>query len=115
MLEEKHDIVSERQDFAHPQNVAKEQTPSLLTQGDGDLELGPRATYINTGAAAGISQEHRDYLLARHGTLELDPLPSADPADPYNWPQWKKVRIDHTLHLGEVVANTHRRSQISCV
>lgn len=45
-----------------------------------DVELGPRATYINTGAAAGLSQEHRDYLLQRHGTLELDPIPSADPA-----------------------------------
>lgn len=56
-----------------------------------DLELGPRATYITTGAAAGISQEHRDYLLNRHGTLDLDPVPSADPADPYNWPEWKKT------------------------
>lgn len=56
-----------------------------------DLELGPRATYIDTGAAAGISQEHRNYLLQRHGTLDLEPLPSADPADPYNWPQWKKL------------------------
>ncbi|KAK7995335.1 hypothetical protein PG990_014108 [Apiospora arundinis] len=56
-----------------------------------DLELGPRATYINTGAAAGIPQEHRNYLLQRHGTLDLEPLPSADPADPYNWPQWKKL------------------------
>lgn len=33
----------------------------------------------------------RDYLLQRHGTLELEPLPSGDPADPYNWPQWKKI------------------------
>lgn len=55
-----------------------------------DTELGPRATYINTGAAAHLSQEHRDYLIARHGTLELDPIPSSDPADPYNWPAWKK-------------------------
>ncbi|EIT80122.1 major facilitator superfamily domain-containing protein [Aspergillus flavus] len=38
-----------------------------------------------------ISKAHRDYLLERHGTLELDPIPSMDPADPYNWPSWKKL------------------------
>jgi hypothetical protein len=58
---------------------------------DASLELGQRSTYINTGAAAGLSQDHRDYLIQRHGTLDLDPIPSADPADPYNWPQWKKT------------------------
>lgn len=34
-----------------------------------------------------MAQEN--YLIQRHGTYELDPLPSADPADPYNWPEWK--------------------------
>ncbi|QDS68783.1 hypothetical protein FKW77_005684 [Venturia effusa] len=39
-----------------------------------------------------ISEEHTEnYLIQRHGTCELDPLPSADPADPYNWPEWKKT------------------------
>ncbi|KAE8378666.1 major facilitator superfamily domain-containing protein [Aspergillus bertholletiae] len=38
-----------------------------------------------------LSDQHRDYLLQRHGTLDLDPIPSMDPADPYNWPSWKKV------------------------
>jgi hypothetical protein len=36
-----------------------------------------------------LSEQHRDYLLQRHGTLDLDPIPSMDPADPYNWPSWK--------------------------
>lgn len=36
-----------------------------------------------------ISQVHRDYLVERHGTMILDPLPAADPADPLNWPAWK--------------------------
>ncbi|KAI5291673.1 hypothetical protein KEM52_000100, partial [Ascosphaera acerosa] len=40
--------------------------------------------------AAALSPEHREYLLARHGTLELNPMPSMDPADPLNWPAWKK-------------------------
>ncbi|KAI0470684.1 putative MFS transporter [Xylariaceae sp. FL0804] len=40
---------------------------------------------------AGLSEEHRQYLLQRHGTLALDPVPSMSDADPYNWPQWKKT------------------------
>ncbi|KAI5306232.1 hypothetical protein KEM56_001744 [Ascosphaera pollenicola] len=40
---------------------------------------------------AALSPEHREYILSRHGTLDLDPLPSMDPADPLNWPTWKKV------------------------
>ncbi|KAK5215083.1 hypothetical protein LTR72_011837 [Exophiala xenobiotica] len=38
-----------------------------------------------------LSPEHREYLLARHGTLDLDPMPDMGDADPYNWPHWKKV------------------------
>ncbi|KAJ9268914.1 hypothetical protein DTO212C5_5115 [Paecilomyces variotii] len=37
-----------------------------------------------------ISLEHREYILQRHGTLELSPFPSASAADPLNWPSWKK-------------------------
>ncbi|KAL2813958.1 major facilitator superfamily domain-containing protein [Aspergillus granulosus] len=40
---------------------------------------------------SGLSLAHREYLLNRHGTLDLDPLPSADDDDPYNWPTWKKL------------------------
>lgn len=40
-------------------------------------------------AASSLSEAHREYLLQRHGTLDLDPLPSAFHADPYNWPRWK--------------------------
>lgn len=28
--------------------------------------------------------------MKRHGSVQLDPLPSSDPADPLNWPDWKK-------------------------
>lgn len=74
--------------------AAKSQADNLSNAADSDgddLAIGPRATYITTGAAAGLSQEHRDYLIKRHGTLDLDPIPSDDPADPYNWPGWKKM------------------------
>lgn len=55
-----------------------------------DVETASEPGLLNE-AAANITSEHRDYLIQRHGTVDLDPLPSADPADPYNWPQWKKV------------------------
>ncbi|KAJ5233098.1 hypothetical protein N7468_006054 [Penicillium chermesinum] len=38
-----------------------------------------------------LSEAHKAYLIERHGTYDLDPVPSTDPADPYNWPLWKKV------------------------
>jgi hypothetical protein len=50
----------------------------------------PAFVDLNDGVSV-LTEEHRDYLIQRHGTVDLDPLPSADPADPYNWPQWKKV------------------------
>ncbi|KAL9053765.1 MAG: hypothetical protein Q9162_004563 [Coniocarpon cinnabarinum] len=50
-----------------------------------------KATYIDKDEVANLSADHRQYLLDRHGTLNLDPLPAFGDADPYNWPQWKKV------------------------
>lgn len=37
-----------------------------------------------------LTSEHHDFLMKRHGSVQLDPLPSSDPADPLNWPNWKK-------------------------
>jgi hypothetical protein len=48
-----------------------------------------RAATYEESVAARLPKAHRDYLLERHGTLELDPIPSMGPADPYNWPEWK--------------------------
>lgn len=36
-----------------------------------------------------LSAEHREYLLSRHGTLDLSLVPSMGDADPLNWPAWK--------------------------
>lgn len=62
------------------------------TKADIDLvesaTAGRAATYEES-VAARLPKAHRDYLLERHGTLELDPIPSMGPADPYNWPEWK--------------------------
>jgi hypothetical protein len=44
---------------------------------------------IEDVASAELSPKLCQYLIKRHGTLYLDPMPSADPADPLNWPSWK--------------------------
>ena len=44
---------------------------------------------INHDGTNDLSPEYRDYLISRHGTVELDPLPDMTDADPYNWPKWK--------------------------
>lgn len=36
-----------------------------------------------------LSESHKLYLIERHGTVDLDPIPTMDSADPYNWPSWK--------------------------
>lgn len=57
---------------------------------EADLEhAATHATYLQQTEIAHLSDEHRQFLLARHGTLELDPVPSMTDADPYNWPKWK--------------------------
>lgn len=45
--------------------------------------------HLEKGNPDALSAEHRDYLIARHGTTDLVPLPTMDPADPLNWPRWK--------------------------
>jgi len=55
------------------------------TKGD----TSPDASHLEVAKPLDLSEEHRAYLLSRHGTHELDPLPSMDPADPLNWPNWK--------------------------
>lgn len=75
----------EKHDFAlgnlTPQHHNHEILPDTASS---DIEIGQRATNISLGEVAHLPQEHRDYLISRHGTLDLDPIPSADPADPYN-------------------------------
>ena len=46
-------------------------------------------TAINNDPTMYLPESHKAYLIERHGTLDLDPIPSMDPADPYNWAVWK--------------------------
>lgn len=45
---------------------------------------------VQEGSVRQLSVAHRDYLLQRHGTIDLEPCPTADPADPLNWAEWRK-------------------------
>jgi hypothetical protein len=60
--------------------------PEADMAAEGKLE---EAVYFEKDEAVVLSPEHRDYLIQRHGTIELDPMPTSSEADPYNWPQWK--------------------------
>lgn len=58
---------------------------------DNNVEYGLDPSWDEAYAATGLSPIARTYLIDRHGTLDLDPMPSASDADPYNWKQSKKV------------------------
>lgn len=62
---------------------------------------GQGGTYEDS-VVAHLPKAHQDYLLERHGTLELDPITSMSPADPYNWPEWKVSRWGMLLAFPDV-------------
>src|SRR5690348_11406066 len=66
--------------------------PSIEHSEDTELS-GERDGHIHPDRIDALSLEHRGYLLKRHGTLELDPVPGMGDADPYNWPAWKASNI----------------------
>lgn len=78
--------------MASPDNeTASETKPGVEhTEQDRDLEhAATAATYIQKDDVGALTEEHRQYLIKRHGTIDLDPLPGHGDADPYNWPAWK--------------------------
>ena len=70
-----------------------------------DDNLKSKAHHYEGGDASHLPPSHREYLLQRHGTLDLDPMPSADPADPYNWPQWK---VSLLSHIFPIISRSHK-------
>ncbi|KAK6385749.1 hypothetical protein LTS17_001321 [Exophiala oligosperma] len=64
-------------------------------KGYGDTIVGPsRRSQVEIqqqeDAVGSLDPAHVEYLIQRHGTVELEPLPSMDPLDPFNWPSWRK-------------------------
>lgn len=48
---------------------------------------------IDDAAHNNLTPFAKEYLINRHGTLDLEPMPSACDADPYNWPRSKKLSV----------------------
>ncbi|OQV07371.1 FAD binding domain-containing protein [Cladophialophora immunda] len=51
----------------------------------------PVHTYLDRDEINSLRDEHKYYLLNHYGTLDLDPIPDLNDADPYNWPNSKKL------------------------
>lgn len=89
-------------------------TPSMAREGVTEKENPYGAgTHLEDGNPEELSPPHRDYLLARHGTVDLVPLPSMDPADPLNWPAWKVcyTALPHLLDASLIIC---RKMLTSC-
>ncbi|KAJ5489533.1 hypothetical protein N7539_004423 [Penicillium diatomitis] len=72
----------------HSQHVEGAQAEETNT---GIIEAEKGEAFYIEDRMAHLTEEHRQYLLARHGTLDLDPIPDMNDADPYNWPTWRKT------------------------
>ncbi|KAI5476700.1 hypothetical protein MNV49_007358 [Pseudohyphozyma bogoriensis] len=85
-----HDIMSQTssnnasaKDLNAP--VHQEQTATHQAQQRHDPEAKPTTTLVEDVAGAGL-----EAVFARHGRIDLDPMPSDDPNDPLNWPARRK-------------------------
>jgi hypothetical protein len=90
---ESHRQVEDRSQVSSSSDHEADRTVTDLTADSHGIEGKDHAvndsSFVESGNASGITAEHRDYLIARHGTADLSPLPTMDPADPLNWPAWK--------------------------
>lgn len=82
--------------FSHPLRISTT-SMTMTPSDDPQVMADPKGTmdrahveHLPHVSGEQLPPDHRDFLLARHGTLQLTPLPSSDPRDPLNWPTWKK-------------------------
>ncbi|PFH57633.1 hypothetical protein XA68_14772 [Ophiocordyceps unilateralis] len=50
-----------------------------------------KASHDGASETSWLAGDHRQFLLDRHGTIELHPVPCMDPHDPLNWSTAKKA------------------------
>jgi hypothetical protein len=67
-----------------------------------------QATYFNPETAR-LTTIHREYLLSRHGTFDLDPIPDMGGADPYNWQSWMVMISLYYTRLSQTLTAFLRR------
>lgn len=96
----------------HGQNVPGRRDDSPRDMGESNEKgLVPVHTLLEDHEIATMSEAHKEYILQRHGTLELDPMPDMNDADPYNWPNWK-VGFHHCLVLRLMLTESYRKERI---
>jgi hypothetical protein len=68
-----------------------EPDPSDTSHGNKEMIMDTKnkSEHLDDASRDALSLEHSSYLVERHGTTDLNPLPSQDPSDPLNWPAWK--------------------------
>lgn len=79
---------------------AEQHAPSSREHAERITPTETHATYIDKENVQNLSEEHKQYLLQRHGTLDLDPIPGFGDADPYNWPSWK---VRYTIQAAKIM------------
>ncbi|CAI7669075.1 unnamed protein product [Penicillium viridicatum] len=75
------------------------------------MESGKQCDFYVEDRVAHLSEEHRQYILAKYGTLDLEPIPDMTDADPYNWPRWRK-NLNLTLVAFHAMMATFTASSI---
>ncbi|CZR63521.1 probable synaptic vesicle transporter SVOP and related transporters (major facilitator superfamily) [Phialocephala subalpina] len=63
----------------------------MATDTASDIGKVEEAQHLEQNELHPISHEHQQYILERHSTTALDPMPDMSDADPYNWPKQKKI------------------------
>lgn len=69
-----------------------------LVENSSNTLRNPETMQVDVPLDTSLAPEHREYLIHRHGTLDLDPMPGPGAADPYNWPHWRVSTI-HSVVL----------------
>jgi MFS family permease len=59
----------------------------------------------DAGPASDLTPFAKEYLTKRHGTCDMDPMPSACDEDPYNWPRSKKLSVVLLISFHGMVAS----------
>ena len=96
---------------AQVQHVEDNETVNGKQTENYDLELstGHENGRIRQPDHSTLTEEHRQYLVRRHGATDLDPIPDLTDRDPYNWPTRKASSLISTSiqHVTSLTLRPH--------
>jgi hypothetical protein len=84
---------------------ADSQHQHIESANSNQMESGKQCDFYVEDRITHLSEGHRQYILAKHGTLDLEPIPDMTDTDPYNWPQWR-VRDHNPYHQSSIHTST---------